>query len=327
MLFQGSLYCPDCESPSLTLFNRYPTQSNGTRCLYQCNCCGLRFSETAGTPMENLKTPISKVASVIVLRSEGLGIRATARSLKVKPREVTKWEARFAGQKAALKLYAQVHKFLQLTFEADEVYTRVGKNLPPAESEGWTMVVMERASRYLAELECGIKDQELFEQVLTDVLKFATKDMSFFSDGERRYGLTLFQLCQQRIGRRKVLPAWLQVRLKNKGSQDAKNSRLKYEKPVPHAPGPDHIEEKEIHANHVEAYNASLRRRCSAMRRRTNTYAKHKQGLQRALDLQWVMHNFVRPHFTTGEIPAVALGLHDQGFSVSELLMMRPLAS
>lgn len=52
-----------------------------------------------------------------------------------------------------------------------------------------------------------------------------------------------------------------------------------------------------------------------------------KQGLQRALDLQWIMHNFVRPHFTTGEIPAVALGIHDQGVSVSEFLMMRPLAS
>lgn len=327
MLYPGSLYCLGCESPNLTVFSRYDTQSNGERCIYQCACCGLRFSETAGTPMHNLKSPLSLVASVMVLRSEGLGVRATGRCLGIKPREVQKWEERFAGQKDALKLYARVHQFLKLTFEADEVYTRVGQNLPPEDSEGWTMMVMERGSRYLAELECGTKDQELFERVLSQVVVLAAEDMSFFSDGERRYGLTLLQLCQHETGQKKTLPDWLQVRLKNKGSQQAENPRPKYETPVPHAPGPDRIDECDIHANHVEATNAALRRRCSAMRRRTNTYAKHKQGLQRALDLQWIMHNFVRPHFTTGEIPAVALGIHDQGFSVSELLMMRPLAS
>ena len=331
MLIQASLYCPDCESPNLTVHSRYHTESNGPRHIYRCDCCGLRFSETAGTPMEAIKSPLGLVASVIVLRSEGMGVRATGRCLGVKPREVLKWETRFARQKAALKVYAQVHAFLKLTFEADELYTRVGQNLPQADSEGWTVVVMERASRYVAELTCGAKDQALFEQVLTDLLELASEEMSFFSDGERRYGLTLFQLCQQWTIQgsqaQKTLPLWLQVRLKNKGSQKAENPRTKYESPVPHAPGSREIEEGEIHANHIEAYNASLRRRCSAMRRRTNTYAKHKQGLQRALDLQWVMHNFVRPHFTTGEIPAVALGIHDQGLSVSELLTMRPLAS
>lgn len=331
MLFPGSQLCPDCESPDLTIHSRYQTQSNGPRCIYQCQVCGLRFSDTAGTPMENLKTPLSKIASAIALRSEGLGLRATGRLLGVSKREVTHWEKRFASQKAALKVYARVHEFLQLTFEADEVYTRVGQNLPPEDSEGWTMVVMERASRYLAELECGPKAQTLFEQVLADLLQLSGQDIRFFSDGERRYSQTLFQLCQQwsiqDAQPQKTLPEGLQVRLKNKGSREAETPRPKYETPVPHAPGAGQVEDAEIHANHVEAYHASIRRRSSTMRRRTNTYAKTRPGLQRALDAHWIVHNFVRPHFTTGDIPAVALGIHDQGFSVSELLMMRPLAS
>lgn len=331
MLFPGSQLCPDCESPELTVHSRYDTQSNGPRCIYQCQCCGVRFSETAGTPMENLKTPLSKIASAIALRSEGMGLRATGRLLGVSKREVTTWEKRFASQKAALKLYARVHEFLKLTFEADEVYTRVGQNLPPEDSEGWTMVVMERASRYLAELDCGTKDQALFERVLENLIQLSSQDIHFFSDGERRYSQTLFQLCQQWMVQdgqaQKTLPDGLQVRLKNKGSREAENPRPKYETPVPHAPGTGQIEDAEIHANHVEAYNASIRRRCSPMRRRANTYAKNRPGLQRALDSHWIIHNFVRPHFTTGEIPAVALGVHDQGFTVSELLMMRPLAS
>jgi hypothetical protein len=42
-----------------------------------------------------------------------------------------------------------------------------------------------------------------------------------------------------------------------------------------------------------------------AFRRKTNTYAKTTTGLQRLLDVYWVIHNFVRFHFTTREVPAV----------------------
>lgn len=65
----------------------------------------------------------------------------------------------------------------------------------------------------------------------------------------------------------------------------------------------------EIHANHQEGQNAALRRKNSAYRRKTNTYAKYKNALQRTLDLYWVMHNFVRKHFSTKVIPAVKIGI------------------
>ena len=52
-----------------------------------------------------------------------------------------------------------------------------------------------------------------------------------------------------------------------------------------------------------------MRRRNSAFRRRTNTYAKTVPGLQRTLDVYWVIHNFVRKHWTTGQVPAVAMGV------------------
>jgi hypothetical protein len=56
------------------------------------------------------------------------------------------------------------------------------------------------------------------------------------------------------------------------------------------------IDNHQIHANPVEALNASLRRRNSAFRRKTNMYAKSRDNLQRTLDAQWLVHNFVRVH-------------------------------
>jgi hypothetical protein len=51
-----------------------------------------------------------------------------------------------------------------------------------------------------------------------------------------------------------------------------------------------------------------LRRRNSAFRRKTNMYVKTQEHLQRALNVQWIIHNFVRIHFTTQVVPTVKLG-------------------
>jgi len=144
--------------------------------------------------MENIKTPISKVAAVLKIRSEGGSLRSTARILGSHKRTIAGWENRFADQKATLMLYAFCHKFVSLTFEGDERYTIVGKRTDPMESKGWTAVVMDRDSRFIVDQRCGKKDAALFKSVMGTVCKFVrrTGDLSFLSDGERRYGNTLF---------------------------------------------------------------------------------------------------------------------------------------
>jgi hypothetical protein len=113
------------------------------------------------------------------------------------------------------------------------------------------------------------------------------------------------------------------VRIKNKGSQNTKpeNRRPKYEAPWREHPDTKQtLNNSDIHANHIEAQNAALRRRNSAFRRRTNTYAKSSKGLQRTLDVHQIIHNFVRPHWTTGQVPAVALGVLEKPLCLESIL-------
>ena len=77
----------------------------------------------------------------------------------------------------------------------------------------------------------------------------------------------------------------------------------------------------------LEASNASFRRKNSAYRRRTNTYAKSVSGLQKTLAMLWVVHNFIRAHFTTKQVPAVALGILKQGLSWETVFRIRLLAA
>ncbi len=328
------LRCPDCQSSETEPFKKYDTVHNGERRLYKCGECVNVFSETSGTPMQDIKSPISKVASALKIRSEGMGLRATGRVLGMHKNTVSKWERLFGDQKETLMLYSFCHEFVSLVFEGDELYTVVGGRTEASASEGWTAVIMERSSRFIVDQRCGRKDAALFESVISTVRKYISRtgDLSFFSDGERRYGNTLFAFCAEALkngkpGRPpKTLPRGVKVRVKNKGDQKHKRGpkRKKYQAPVNEHPETDqNLRESEIHANHVEANNAAMRRRNSAFRRRTNTYAKTTFGLQRTLDVYWVIHNFVRKHWTTGKIPAVAMGILCSPLGIEAILMMQ----
>jgi len=123
-----------------------------------------------------------------------------------------------------------------------------------------------------------------------------------------------------------TLKQGVQVRMKNKGSQAHQRGSKRAKVQTPKKEHPEtkkNIENKDVHPNHVEAFNAALRRKVSAYRRKTNTYAKDTNPLQVRLDVHWILHNFVRKHFTTKQVPAVTLGIIEKAFSVTELFKMQ----
>ena len=66
-----------------------------------------------------------------------------------------------------------LHTFLTQRIEGDELYPKVDKNVPADTSEGWTIVLMERASRLLWTLEGGKKNRDLLLsaiQILNNII-------------------------------------------------------------------------------------------------------------------------------------------------------------
>jgi len=153
--------CPYCSSLQVHVLYTYPTKNHGPRRMYECKACFAYFSETKNTLLENLKTPLSTIWQVLKARTDGLGLNATARTFGIAKNTVLDWERRCADLKPVLFLYSLVHHFLQLVIEGDEAYTKVEKNRPADQSEGWTLLLMDRASRFIWTLECGKKDRKL----------------------------------------------------------------------------------------------------------------------------------------------------------------------
>ncbi|MFM7449369.1 MAG: hypothetical protein ACKO24_12325 [Leptolyngbyaceae cyanobacterium] len=158
--------CPCCNGTNIHPNGRYETQNNGTRTIYHCRDCDAYFSETYDTPIARLRTPLSRIVLIFKARSEGTSLNATARTFNVSKKTILDWEWRLADLKPTPMLYSLMHKFLSQVIEGDELYTKVGENRPASDSQGWSIVLMERASRFLWELHCGPKDEKLFQQAL-----------------------------------------------------------------------------------------------------------------------------------------------------------------
>ena len=198
--------CPKCKSTDFRFRQTYQTSKNGERRLFICRQCHKSFAETSQTPMARIVTEISTVEKVLRARAEGMGFNACARVFKISRDTLRSWEQRFVTLKKELHLYALCHSFLSQTIEGDELYTKVHKNTPPSESQGWTVILMERASKFIWHMECGQRDKRLFKraiQSLSDVAQ-QTGQITLITDGEKRYGTTLFETCTEviRTGRR-----------------------------------------------------------------------------------------------------------------------------
>jgi len=329
--------CPNCRSEGIKECRTYETINNGARSLYKCEKCGNVFSETKGSFLEGLVTPIHIIIQVLISRSEGTGFNAVCRIFGISKNTLLNWEKKFAGLKETLLLCALKFQFLQQIIEGDELYTKVDKNLPVEDCEGWTIVLLERATHFIWEMRCGKKDRTLFFRAIQMLVLITerTGDLTLITDGERSYGNILFEICNEvvKTGARgrppKVLRKGLKVRIKNKGSQSKKRGRKRPKYEAPHREHPDtvqNISTNDIHANHVEAFNAALRRSSSPYQRKTNTYAKKTGALQRVLDGYWIIHNFIKVQYTIKQVPAVALGILEKGLSWREVLMVQRVA-
>jgi hypothetical protein len=241
-----------------------------------------------------------------------------------------RWENRLAQKEKEWS--PPVSEDKEVTVEGDEVYTRVGENLPPSRSEGWTINFLERDSRYWITSIVGLKDDELFKKAVKKLWEWGkgAAILRCFTDGERRYGKFLWLLASVYLSNkervkgypyRRVWRQGVEVAMKIKGSQGRpRREWVKIEHPLTAISF-----QKEVHANHNEANNAAIRRRCSAYRRRQNHYAKKQQGLQRSIDVQRLVHNWCRPHNGLGKniTPAMAMGFVSRPITIYEMLHSR----
>ena len=122
--------CPYCQSANITRNGLARLQNGISVQRYCCLECGRRFNERTGTPMARLRTPTATVSMAMNVRTEGMGARATARTLEKSHSTILRWEQRLAQKCADWSPPAPSDN--DITLEGDELYTRVHGNFPPS---------------------------------------------------------------------------------------------------------------------------------------------------------------------------------------------------
>ena len=121
--------CPHCQSQKIVKNGKDYHQDSKAIQNYLCKGCGKRFNERTGTAMSRLRTPANVVSFALKMRTEGMGIRASGRVLEKSHTSIMRWEQKLATQSQQWSPPAPAGA--DITVEGDEVYTRVGENLPP----------------------------------------------------------------------------------------------------------------------------------------------------------------------------------------------------
>ena len=121
--------CPHCQSEKTVKNGKDYHQDGKAIQNYLCNGCGKRFNKQTGTPMSRLRTPASIVYFALKKRTEGMGIRASGRVLEKSHTSIMRWEQKLAAQTQQWSPCDPARG--DITIEGDEVYTRIGENLPP----------------------------------------------------------------------------------------------------------------------------------------------------------------------------------------------------
>src|SRR5262249_45255481 len=158
--------CLTCHSVVLKSHTTYATQHHGRRIMYTCANCPTYFSETTKTLLAGVKTPVSVIWQVVKARTEGMGFNAAARTFEQAKHTLLAWERKLRDLPQVIFLYALVHECIELVIEGDEASTKVQKHVPPEQSLGWTILLLDRARRFMWEIDCGTQERTLFHKAI-----------------------------------------------------------------------------------------------------------------------------------------------------------------
>ena len=71
-MLMSEIRCPACDTPAVKVHTTYTVQAGETRRLYYCGDCHCYFSETHGTALAGLRTPLSRISQILDALNDGL---------------------------------------------------------------------------------------------------------------------------------------------------------------------------------------------------------------------------------------------------------------
>lgn len=266
-------------------------------------------------------------AKILHLLCEGMSIRAVTRLTGASKNTVTKL-LNDAG--AALGAY-QDRAFRNLSCEhvqVDEIWSfcyAKEKNVPKAKAapEGagdvWTWTAIDADTKLVFSFFVGDRNEEIAEDFLRDIHDRLDGDrVQITSDGHSVYRRAVKRAFGENVDYGQV------VKIYGGGSSGSASGGGRYSpagltkveyKTVAGNPDPAHM-----NTSFVERQNLTMRMHMRRFTRLTNAFSKKVENHVNAISLHFAYYNFVRVHKTLRMSPAMAAGVTDKLWEMSDLV-------
>ena len=271
------------------------------------------------------KLPIATRAQILSLLFEGSSLRSISRVCDVSINTVTKLLVD-AGRVCAAYHDQYVTNVKSKRIQCDEIWSfcyakekNVAKatGAPDGAGDVWTWTAIDANTKLMVSWAVGDRTAECARAFMDDVAGRLASRVQLTSDGHQVY-------------LDDVLGAFDQVDfaqlVKLYGTESGKGADKKYspsdctgtiKKPIAGSPNPKHIS-----TSYVERQNLNMRMGMRRFTRLTNAFSKKIDNHLHALALYFVFYNFVRIHKTLKVTPALAAGVTDRLFGVTDLVQL-----
>ena len=308
---------------------------------YRCRTCNKTFSARRGTMMEGLRTPTELVVIIVILLAYGCPVQAIVHAYEVDERTVADWQKR-AGKHCQQVHHALVEQGKVKTHQvqADEIRAK-GRKLVI-----WMGMAIDASSRlWMAGVVSVRRDRELAERLLQHVRSCCqfVQGLLVCTDGWSAYPKSIIKAFREKVkktaGRgRCCLEVWPDLCIATVIKRTQKKHVVEITRKITRG-SLEKAQElllmtvgcKEFNTSLIERFNATMRERLASLTRNCRHAVQRLETLEAGMYLIGCTYNFCWPHhelsnrkhFGYACTPAMAAGLTDHIWSVSELLRFK----
>jgi IS1 family transposase len=265
--------------------------------------------------------PIEKQIQIVNALVEGNSIRATARMVGVEHKTVMRVLLR-VGDRCGQILNERMRRLPCRIVQLDEIWTfvakkemRVTKDDNPAEvGDQYVFISMDSESKLIPSFYVGKRTGASAWHFVQDLKSRLLNRVQLTTDGFRPYLPAVEDAFGADVDYAMLIKTYTET-----GQSDKRYSpgEIVNALPVPVSGEP---KPWLISTSHIERQNLTTRMQLRRFTRLTNAFSKKLENLKAALALHFAWYNFCRIHSTLRVTPAMAAGIADSVWHLSELI-------
>ncbi|HLN85705.1 MAG TPA: IS1 family transposase [Candidatus Limnocylindrales bacterium] len=271
------------------------------------------------------KLPVAKRAQILSMLCEGSSMRAITRVTGVSLNTVTKLLID-AGKACDAYHDEHVRGVKATRIQCDEVWAfcyskqknvASAKAAPEGAGDVWTWTALEAGSKLLVSYMVGGRDSEYAMALMDDLRGRLATRVQLTTDGHKAYLNAVEEAFGDDIDYAMLVKMYGDAPEAFKGRYSPAECIGAKKERVTGKPDPKHVS-----TSYVERSNFSIRMHMRRFTRLTNAHSKKLENHGWAVALHVTFYNFVRIHSTLRMSPAMAAGVSDRLWEMSDIVAL-----